>query len=140
MTDYVAGLLFSEDRNHVALVYKQKPAWQKNRWNAIGGKVEEGETIHAAMVREFKEETGVTDVKWEETVYMHGNNWSVTFFHAFGNPFACEHQEGEIEYPIVVSVSEALMSSQLIPNLKVIIPLALDTSGITKPVTFWDYS
>lgn len=140
MINYVAGLLFNEDGSEVVLIHKQKPSWQKNRFNAIGGKVEEGETAIAAMHREFREETGVDGVRWNETVILEGRDWKVTFFHAFGNPYACEQQEGEIEWPMVMETSEALKSPQVIPNLKVIIPIALDNTGINKPVYMYDFS
>ena len=41
---YVAGFLFSYDLKRVALIQKTKPAWQAGRHNAVGGKIEEGET------------------------------------------------------------------------------------------------
>lgn len=56
--NYVAGFLFSENLLSVALIRKEKPAWQKGCLNAIGGKIEENETPFEAMKREFTEEAG----------------------------------------------------------------------------------
>jgi 8-oxo-dGTP diphosphatase len=56
---YVVGFLFNLDQTRVALIKKNRPAIQAGRWNGIGGHVEEGEIPHAAMQREFYEETGV---------------------------------------------------------------------------------
>ena len=44
MMKYVAGFLFSNDYKYVALIKKEKPAWQKGKLNAIGGKIELGES------------------------------------------------------------------------------------------------
>lgn len=64
-TEYVAGLMFSPNGRAVALIRKERPDWMKGKLNAIGGKIEEGESPYEAMVREFKEETGLlVDSGW----------------------------------------------------------------------------
>lgn len=78
---YVLGFAFSKESGEVALILKNRPAWQQGRLNGIGGKIEPGERLQDAMVREFSEETGVatTTEEWtlfgdilepEATVYM----------------------------------------------------------------------
>ncbi len=37
MKNYVAGLMFSQDKTCVALIVKNKPDWQKGLLNGIGG-------------------------------------------------------------------------------------------------------
>lgn len=37
MTFYVAGLAFSTDLQHVALIKKNRPDWQAGKFNGIGG-------------------------------------------------------------------------------------------------------
>lgn len=59
MNDMVVGFLFGPTGKAVALVRKERPEWQKGMLNGVGGKVRQGETPYAAMVREFHEETGV---------------------------------------------------------------------------------
>lgn len=59
MKRYVLGFAFNSDYTEVALIKKNRPDWQKGKYNGIGGKVEEGEPEILAMVREFKEETGI---------------------------------------------------------------------------------
>lgn len=41
------------------MVKKARPAWQAGKLNGLGGRVEEGETPVDAMVREFREESGI---------------------------------------------------------------------------------
>lgn len=74
--NYVLGFMFSPDAELVALICKDKPAWQKGALNGIGGKIEEGETPIEAMVREFEEETGCKTSKeqWNYYALMTGNN------------------------------------------------------------------
>lgn len=83
MTKYVAGFLFNDIGSMVALIEKQKPEWQKGCWNAIGGKIEEGESPLKAMRREFEEETGVALDSWKRFVTLQGNGWEVHFFSAY---------------------------------------------------------
>lgn len=64
MSDYCVGFLFAPDLQHVVLIEKKRPSWQVGQLNGVGGKVEPGETTHAAMVREFSEETGVHVPEW----------------------------------------------------------------------------
>lgn len=56
---YVAGFALSADRRYVLLIRKARPAWQRGKLNAIGGKVDPRETPRQAMAREFSEETGI---------------------------------------------------------------------------------
>ena len=79
---YVLGFLFSENSFSVALIRKTKPKWQAGRLNGIGGKVEEGERYHTAMVREFKEETGVLIPEWHCFGSMKGADWIVALYTA----------------------------------------------------------
>ena len=53
------GFLFSENMLDVLLIEKQRPEWQKGKFNGIGGRMEVGESPVGCLVREFREETGV---------------------------------------------------------------------------------
>lgn len=44
---------------HVLLVQKSKPEWQKGLWNGLGGHLELGEDILQGALRELAEESGV---------------------------------------------------------------------------------
>lgn len=82
---YVCGFAFSLNLRRVWLIVKNRPAWQKGRVNGIGGRVEGKETATQAMVREFKEETGVvtSEAQWLFLEgHKHKNGVEVSFFAA----------------------------------------------------------
>jgi 8-oxo-dGTP diphosphatase len=53
-------MVFAFDPNgRVALIKKNRPDYLAGKWNGIGGKVEPGEAIEDAAVREVHEESGL---------------------------------------------------------------------------------
>ena len=56
---------FTEDLKKVLLIKKLRPDWQKNRYNAPGGHIEEKECALACVKREFKEECNYTSNSWK---------------------------------------------------------------------------
>jgi 8-oxo-dGTP diphosphatase len=70
--NYVLGFLFDESKEHVALIEKQSPEWQKGKLNGIGGKINPGEDAWQAMCREFNEETGYYTEDWRSLGRLHG--------------------------------------------------------------------
>jgi len=85
MTKYVLGFLFSEDKQRIALIQKNRPSWQKGLLNGIGGHIEDGETEMEAMAREFKEEAGVEVLGWKKFAILLGDSFEVTCFKAFSD-------------------------------------------------------
>ena len=70
MTDGVirtVGALLVDDRQRVLLGLRapHKKAWP-NHWDAIGGKVEAGETPEQALIREVREEIGVVPLAFQQ--------------------------------------------------------------------------
>ncbi len=133
--DYVCGLLFSQDRKRIALVEKRHPEWQAGWLNGIGGSIEAGEMPIEAMRREFLEEAGVDGISWEPLALLNGSGFSVAFFRAFDDAISgCVTMTDE---PIrVVGVDDATRPCTfLVRPLRVMIPLALDESGIRLPIT-----
>lgn len=66
--EYVMGFAF-DPYGAVALINKNRPDWQKGKWNGIGGHLEHNELAHEAMAREFQEETGMA-TKLDDWVYV----------------------------------------------------------------------
>ena len=68
MEKYACGFMFNQERTHVALINKLRPSWQYNKLNGVGGHIEDDESPEEAMSREFMEEAGVPDTKWERVM------------------------------------------------------------------------
>lgn len=131
LIEYVCGFMFDGDR--VLLIRKNRPDWQAGKLNGIGGKVEDGEDMNIAMVREFYEETGITTKPeaWKEVATLSkidrlGNDdgWIVYFVAMKGDIHIATTMTDEA----LVIYPHTLVSfhySELIPDLKWIIPMAL---------------
>jgi 8-oxo-dGTP diphosphatase/2-hydroxy-dATP diphosphatase len=65
MKTKVLSLLFLRKGDEVLLAMKKR-GFGEGRWNGVGGKVEEGESIEQAMIRETSEEINVTPVEYEK--------------------------------------------------------------------------
>lgn len=124
MKNYVLGFMFNDDRDLVALIEKQHPAWQQGLYNGIGGKLEKPETWHAAMVREFEEETGVRFEDWECFGSM-GNDktWECYLFTAANTDALNAIRQTTDEKPLVVWVQE-VCTLPAIHNIPALVQLA----------------
>jgi 8-oxo-dGTP diphosphatase len=121
MTEYVAGFMFW--KGEVALVRKNRPAWQAGKLNGIGGHVEADESPIAAIVREFREETGVetTEAQWLPVCVLSGNDFKVHFFRTM-NPLSGIKTTTDEEI-VVIPVDEVTVHNA-IPNLTWLIPMS----------------
>ena len=126
-TAYVVGFAFDTESN-VALIRKARPDWQKGRLNGIGGHIEEGESSHEAMVREFIEETGVEVASWDLFARLLSKEWSVDVFRAFGVNLTTLKTTTDEEV-LVYHVKH--LPLEVLPNLLWLIPLAETFEPIT---------
>lgn len=127
--DYVAGFLFDGTGNRVALIEKQRPEWQRGKFNGIGGRIEEGETPEKAMRREFKEETGVDVREWYHFATLSGESnvaWTVHFFcaHDTVDLIDVRDEPQKTDERVFVFEVSALTYEHTIPNLRWLIPMA----------------
>lgn len=133
MKRYVVGFLFMPDipsRHNpyqgweVALIRKNRPDWQKGSLNGIGGKIEDGETPLDAMIREFREEAGLTVTQWYSVVNMHFPDCIVHVFQARLDKslMLLSLTDEKVE---VWNVGDVLKYPHKIPNLHWLIPMAL---------------
>lgn len=88
---YVLGFAFSEDRQEVLLLEKNRPEYQKGKLNGIGGKIRENETRAQAMKRECMEECGLS-LDWKEKALLKGPNFIIHVFYTFSNDIYSFHQ------------------------------------------------
>lgn len=111
--------------SHVLLVLKNKPGWQKGRYNLVGGKIEKGETPIEAAIRELKEESGLEPVV--DNIIQMGKivgTWGVV--HCIKIPVLYNKPKpgaGETEKVSWMEWGKIRNNKLLIPNLRMIIPL-----------------
>lgn len=65
MSKKVCTLLFLRKEDEILLAMKKR-GFGANRFNGVGGKIEPGETIEQALVRECQEEINVTPLKYKK--------------------------------------------------------------------------
>jgi 8-oxo-dGTP diphosphatase len=104
MKKYVLGFYFDGDR--VLLINKTKPEWQRGKLNGLGGTIETGEAPLLAMVREFKEESGIdtNPTQWVRVADLRGTaktgeDWEMFVYRATGEipaNFMHECDEGRV--------------------------------------------
>lgn len=80
MTNYVVG--FITDGKRVLLIKKNRPSNQYGLYNGVGGKIQDGETPLAAMIREAKEETNLDIQEWIKIDTLDYPNVTLTLFQA----------------------------------------------------------
>jgi len=131
MINYVAGFMFSPDMENVVLIEKNKPEWQKGKYNAIGGKVEPGEQPINAMVREFQEETtcSTQESDWKPLCKIGTHEYAVHFFYCTSEKWSdCISAEEEEVFTLPV-LDLHVVRHYLIENLLWLIPLAIDKNA-----------
>jgi 8-oxo-dGTP diphosphatase len=137
MKEYVLGFLFNATGEDVVLIRKTKPAWQAGKLNGVGGKIEEIDaTTKDAMIREFREETGVTYEDWKHFGTMYSpNTWAVHLYKGMDD--VAYRVETVTDEEVDVYACEYLPDSEeVISNLKWLIPVALDKTDIVFDATF----
>jgi len=122
---YVAGFMFSPDFENVILIQKEKPEWQKGKYNAVGGKIEDVESAPQAMAREFKEETSI-ETKWEDwqNLCRIGDETYVVYFFYTTNENWRDYLTTTDEEVFHIPVMDLnTIKHQIIPNLEWLIPI-----------------
>jgi 8-oxo-dGTP diphosphatase len=127
MTEYVLGFLFSPDLSRVVLIRKERPTWQAGKLNGVGGKVDPGEDAHTAMVREFREETGVQIPEWyqfatiggPDAAHDHISDFKLSVFYAIS-----------VFYDIVTSMTDERVTIYRVEHL-------MDADAVTVPNVRW---
>jgi len=83
MKEYVVGFIFDEFKERVLLILKERPEWQKGKYNGIGGLIEEKETGKMAMTRECKEECGLYIEDWDHVLTLSCPNILLHYYRTF---------------------------------------------------------
>ncbi len=98
--------------------------------NGVGGKVEFHETARGAMLREFREETGVDTygLKWREFGLMEGPGYC-TYCYSLTDQDSFEEAKTEEKEQVVKIAVNELQEDQCVAALRRLIELALDESS-----------
>lgn len=127
---YVAGFVFDKELEHIYLIRKNRPSWQENMLNGIGGHIESNESPVSAVVREFIEEASVkiNSEDWHHIATLSskpdkesGFPWECWFFMAVTDQVPVTNTDEEV---VKIKLTE-LVNGDVIPNLNWLIPLAL---------------
>jgi 8-oxo-dGTP pyrophosphatase MutT (NUDIX family) len=132
---YVLGFLFSNDCKMVALTTKKRPDWQAGYLNGIGGKIEDiDNSPHDAMIREFKEETGILIESWTDFAELSNKEWVVYCFVAFSNDI--NKVKTMTDEEVVTLSVDKLKYLNILDSLYFLIPLALSNSKIYSEINY----
>jgi 8-oxo-dGTP diphosphatase len=118
---------FRQSENQVVLIQKAKPEWQKGKLNLVGGHVEDGENYVATAVRELEEETGLEAEVHESRVcgFISGEGYEIAVVRCPYHDLFQVPQTRTGEKVFSFPAQKAIQLPNLIPNLKVVIPLML---------------
>lgn len=142
MKDYTLGFMFSEDSSKVLLILKDRPEWQRDKLNGIGGKAEPKDELNlkVTQIREFKEKTGIgsSTEDWElfciingtetesKTGTEIGSQYRIWCYKAFSDNIY-NAKRMETEQPEIIHVNN-INKAHVLPNVNWLIPMALYTN------------
>lgn len=94
--DKTTTLLLLRRGDEVLLAMKKR-GFGAGRWNGVGGKLDPGETIEQALVRECQEEIGVTPTSYHKIVehdFILNSN-QPDEWHMYCHTYLCDEWEGK---------------------------------------------
>lgn len=126
----VVGFMFASGTSDVLLIEKLKPVWMAGKLNGIGGTVREGEAPFEAMCLKFMEDTGrkTSAVDWRMFCTIEGIDYIVYFFKSdvmTEEEIIASFDENSVGEALTLGLCIA-MSNTIVPDLRWLIPLALD--------------
>lgn len=133
INQYCLGFLFNRIGRRVLLIRKERPEWQKGRWNGIGGKINTAELPCRAMERECLEEAGLHILadSWAHFCTFAGSDYAVHCFKCFSGQVELAESKTD-ELCLVHDVEHAILYGQALNHrVKWLILMALSSSHET---------
>lgn len=119
---------FCEHEGKILLLLRQDHSLQGNTWGTPAGKMEAGESITEAMLREIKEETGFTPKEdqfdFNDTLYVRYDDYDFVY-HMFSAPL-----RDQIE--VVINKKEHKDFCWVTPQEALQLPLVKDMDACVK--------
>ncbi len=133
MTRYVLGFMFDQSKQKVLLIHKKRPEWQNGKLNGLGGKNELNELPSQAIVREFREESGIQTYvdEWQHFATMLSENWICYCFVAIGNIHLAKTTTDEMVEVVKVCNIDGINT---ISNVAWLVRMALNSREATGPL------
>lgn len=126
--EYASCLLVDYDEERILLIKKNRPDWQAGKLNIIGGHVEGDKDTSDAAIREVFEEVGIElkNIRYFCLLNTVTPCEAVVYFYVAFCDIETAIQKTD-EEPVSMLIEHAI-DMDIIPNLKYLIPLALDNN------------
>ena len=117
------------DGTKIISILKNRPDYQKNKLNGIGGKVENDETYIEAMIREFKEETSVSTFvsDWSNFAVLVNDFFIIECFKTNISGLSKAVQNVTDEKLVILDYND-IHDKDLVNNYKMLLEIALNNS------------
>lgn len=134
MKPAVMGFVLDPSSDRILLSRKRKPDVWAGLWSGIAGHCKHDEAPVAAMSRKAEEEYGlrIAPEEWKLRVIVASQSVALHVFVAYHNVYAARPVEDE--QPVVVPRDSNWVREPVVPDLRWIIPLVLDTNVLNVPV------
>lgn len=133
-------LLFLRKDDKILLAMKKR-GFGMGRWNGVGGKIEKGETIEQALIRECQEEIGVTPTSYTAVAELDFiqdadvDPWHMYVYAYIANAWEGEPVESEEMAPAWYDITE-IPYSEMWQDDTYWLPLVLAGDKVTGTFTF----
>jgi mutator protein MutT len=140
MSDVRRTLLFLLKDDEILLAMKKR-GFGAGRWNGVGGKLDPGETVEQALVRECQEEIGVTPLTYHKVAELdfYGGSeqeaWNMYVYAYFCTEWQGEPTETEEMAPKWYKISE-IPYKEMWQDDEHWLPRALDGKTLNGTFTF----
>lgn len=128
MNSYVVGFAFDQGKEHVLLIKKNRPEWQKNHYNGVGGRIEQGERPVESMVREFAGETGYATKpdQWQPLIRIINKALHPAEIFFFFSELDIEKCRSITDEQLLIFPTVFLDSLDTVSDVQWLVPMAID--------------